>query len=1108
MVADLADGVGPAQALDLAGVLAAVLRAGLLQLAVRVLPAAHLAVACTQAGLLRGAVRVGVAGVDAAAVDALLARGAVAFPRAHQAALLVYAGVAGRAVVVAQADHRLAAATLGRVAAEVGLALAGSCVALGAADGVGAALKVVAGVLAHGLAEPVRVAGQVARTVPVAVGTRVGVAAALAVGVADEAVLADALVATWHVDAAGRGVARVRVAVVDLLAAHECIARVARSAVADALVVLGHAGRVDAAAVHTRVLTVEVGEAGLGDVAVLILEALHLLAPLSLVVGVTDVQTVGTGALWEVVVHHADRTGRALEKLAAVLAPALSVRLVELAHFVGMWAVRVVDALGLWDLAAPVPAVGVSRVALPARATSPVVECDAVCVRSAAEADADFSALHHPDGVGNAGGRGGAAGVIGALVALALDAAEHILPVPDEAVPTLALVRVLPRDTVAVGSALVELAGIEAPLAARVVRAADVGNPLAVVIHLALVLGPATVDRVVRVSLEVLQAMAAGTMVERPADGVRTALLLLARVDAFSSLNADLVRRALVVGSAAFGDRLGREAGDVRVIGITLSAGRAAALRLVVDADAKGVGCTLLIHADGHALPEPGGVGATDEVFPAVHVNLALVWYVAPPDQRVSHETGFAAARWPVVHSLADGPLRAVVALAGVVAVVLAVERPLAHCDGGAVVVSVAAFRLDLTPGRPVVWVAHERLSATALGDVVLRSTDGVLSAKRGCATDETTSDPVVIDAADLIVPAVAVAPALRSRRAALPNVVGDAFEPDPALARSPVVGRDAVCVWPATSIPAGIRAVLDAVSRQQADGGVGAVIVVLAQVPHAAPPEVMRVAREPGQTLAGRQVVHSDAVGVGPALVVQAELDAVLDAHLRQLAHLVALTVNVAVAPVERDGRAAAGKVAGVAVVSLPALADGFVHPANAMRVGSAPSLAASPRAVLDPARVGEAAVALWAVCVVEALVEEWLAAPDSVVGVSKEGVAADTRRQVPLAKAAGVGAARMSQADVHALVPSRLVAAGLMLQAVLVHGAVVWHLAARPVVDVAGEALADGLVVLTQAVGVLATRLVLTHVAALLDALGAQLALKVFPAVVVLQTLVLGFG
>lgn len=269
-----------------------------------------------------------------------------------------------------------------------------------------------------------------------------------------------------------------------------------------------------------------------------------------------------------------------------------------------------------------------------------------------------------------------------------------------------------------------------------------------------------------------------------------------------------------------------------------------------------------------------------------------------------------------------------------------------------------------------------------------------------------------------------------------------------------------------------------------------------------------MWVASEPGQTLAGREVVHGDAVGVGPALVVQAELDAVLDAHLRQLAYLVALAVDVAVAPVERDGRAASGEVAGVSVVPLSALADRLVHPADAMRVGPAPCLAAGPCAVLDPACVGEAAVTLRTIRIVEALIKKWLAAPDSVVGVSEEGVTADARRQVLLAEAASVGAARVPQADVHALVPSRLVAAGLVLQAVLVHNAVVGHLAARPVVDVARQALADGLVVLTQAVGVLATCLVLAHVAALLDALRAQLALKVFPAVVVLQTLVLGFG
>lgn len=534
--------------------------------------------------------------------------------------------------MVAETDYRLATATLSWVTAEMRLAFTSGCVALGAADGVGAALKVVAGVLTHGLSKPVRVAGQVARTVSIAMRAGVGVAAALPVRIANEAVLADALVAAWNIDAPGRRVAWVRVAVMDLLATHECVARVPGSAVTDALMVLSHAGRIDTTAVHARILTVEVGEAGLGDVAVFVLEALHLLAAFPLVVGVTDVQAIWTGAFGKMVVHDTDCAGCALEELAAVLAPALSVRLVKLAHFVGVRAVRVVDALGLRDLAASVPAVGITCVALPAGATSFVVERDTVCVGSAAEADANFGTLHHPYGVGKARGRSGAAGMIGALVTLTLDTAEHILPIPDEAVSTLTLVRMLPRYAVAVGSTLVELTGIKAPLAASVVAPADVGDPLAVVVHLTLVLGTATIDWVVRVSLEVLQAMAASTMAECSADGIRAALLLFTSIDALPSLNADLVRGTFVVGSAAFGNWLRWEAGNMWVVGISLGAWWAAALCLVMDADAKSIGCALLVHADGNAFPEPCGVGATDEVFPAVHIDLAFIRYVAPSD--------------------------------------------------------------------------------------------------------------------------------------------------------------------------------------------------------------------------------------------------------------------------------------------------------------------------------------------------------------------------------------------------------------------------------------------------------------------------------------------
>lgn len=168
-----------------------------------------------------------------------------------------------------------------------------------------------------------------------------------------------------------------------------------------------------------------------------------------------------------------------------------------------------------------------------------------------------------------------------------------------------------------------------------------------------------------------------------------------------------------------------------------------------------------------------------------------------------------------MVHCLADGSLRTVVTLAGIVAVVLAIERPLAHCDGRAVVVSIAPFWLALTPRRPVVRVTNERLSAATLRDVILRSAHGVLTTEGGRATSQTTSDAIVIDAADLVVPAVAVAPTFGSWSASLPNIVGNAFKTNPALAGGSVVGSDAVCIWPATPIPAGICAVLDAIPCQ-----------------------------------------------------------------------------------------------------------------------------------------------------------------------------------------------------------------------------------------------------------------------------------------------------
>lgn len=125
----------------------------------------------------------------------------------------------------------------------------------------------------------------------------------------------------------------------NLLAADEGVTGVSWSAVADALVVLGHAGGVHSTAIHTRVFAVEVGETSLGDVAVFILQALNLFATLALVVRITNVEAIGTGTFWQMVIHNADSTGCTLQKLAAILASTFTICFIELAHFIRVQAV-------------------------------------------------------------------------------------------------------------------------------------------------------------------------------------------------------------------------------------------------------------------------------------------------------------------------------------------------------------------------------------------------------------------------------------------------------------------------------------------------------------------------------------------------------------------------------------------------------------------------------------------------------------------------------------------------------------------------------------------------------------------------------------------------
>lgn len=372
-------------------------------LAVAVLPATNLTVAGAETGFLRRAIDMGEARLYTSAVDTFLTGGTVAFSGAYKAALFVDTGITRCTVMVAQADNRLAAASHSRISPEVCLAFASGSVAFGPTDSVQATLKMVTGVLAHWLTKTVGVAGKMTRAVPVSVRTRVGVATALAVRISDEAICTDTLVATGHVDALCRRVAWVGIAVVNLFTPNQGITCVARAAVTNTLVILSHASGVDATTIDARVFAVKVWKAGFGYVAVFVFEAFHLFAPFALVVRVADVEAIWTCAFGQVVVDDAHCPRRTLQELAAVLTPALAIGFVELADLVGVWAVGMVNALRLWNLLTPSSAVGISSIALSARATTPVVESNTVCIGRAAETDANFSTLHHTDGVGNAG---------------------------------------------------------------------------------------------------------------------------------------------------------------------------------------------------------------------------------------------------------------------------------------------------------------------------------------------------------------------------------------------------------------------------------------------------------------------------------------------------------------------------------------------------------------------------------------------------------------------------------------------------------------------------------------------------------------------------------
>lgn len=134
---------------------------------------------------------------------------------------------------------------------------------------------------------------------------------------------------------------------------------------------------------------------------------------------------------------------------------------------------------------------------------------------------------------------------------------------------------------------------------------------------------------------------------------------------------------------------------------------------------------------------------------------------------------------------------------------------------------------------------------------------------------------------------------------------------------------------------------------------------------------QVMGISGESREAFASCQVVHGNTVCVWSALVVKAKFNAVLDSHRSNLANLISLALKVAVATVTSYGYTALRDITGITVVTFPTFADRPVKPANAVCVGATPSLDAGSGAVLDASRIGQAAVALRTVGILDADVE-----------------------------------------------------------------------------------------------------------------------------------------
>lgn len=209
--------------------------------------------------------------------------------------------------------------------------------------------------------------------------------------------------------------------------------------------------------------------------------------------------------------------------------------------------------------------------------------------------------------------------------------------------------------------------------------------------------------------------------------------------------------------------------------------------------------------------------------------------------------------------------------------------------------------------------------------------------------------------------------------------------------------------------------------------------------MPLTASDRVSWISGKTGKTLAERLVRFSEAVGVETATFLSAHVNAVSDTCWCDLARLERLAVDVRVAGIESNFLASDGKLGRISSKAFTTNALGAMISTDTVRMRSAASLDASVCAVSDTLRVGQTSLKFGTIRIVEAIVEDRLAASVRIVGVAEERVTANAGGAMVDRVAFCVRGTLLGKANVDALVSFGLVSTNFVDEAVSVDLAII---------------------------------------------------------------------